>query len=78
MTCDRRGAAADAYKSGLETGSERALQCMVYGVPHFQFVDELMLFNALALHQRQLLRLQQADDWAELLQVIHPSFYLSE
>ena len=71
MMCDGRGAAADACKSGLETGSERALQCMVYGVPHFQSVDELMLFNALALHQRQLLRLQQADDWAELLQVNH-------
>ena len=42
---------------------------MVYGVPHFRSVDELMLFNALALHQRQLLRLQQDDDWAELLQV---------
>ena len=68
------GAAADACKSGLETGSERALQFVVYGVPHFKSVDELMLFNALALHQRQLLRLQQEDDWAELLQVTHPSF----
>ena len=45
---------------------------MVYGVPHLRSVDELMLFNALALHQRQLLRLQQDDDWAELLQVKHP------
>ena len=48
---------------------------MVYGVSHFRSVDELMLFNALALHRRQLLRLQQDDDWAELLQVNHPSLY---
>ena len=72
MICNRRGAAADACKSGLETSSEGALQAMVYGVSRFRSVDELMLFNALALHRRQLLRLQQDDDWTELLQVIFP------
>ena len=72
MVCDARGAAADAGKSGLRAGSERALQSMLYSVPHFRSVDELMLFNALGLQRRQLLRLQQDDDWAELLQVDYP------
>ena len=48
---------------------------MVYGVSRFRSVDELMLFNALALHQRQLLRLQQDNDWAELIQVHYPSSF---
>lgn len=42
---------------------------MVFGVAHFRSLNELMLYNALALHQRQLLRLQQDDEWTELLQV---------
>ncbi len=60
---------ADGSKIGLEMGSEAALQAMVYGVPNFSSVDELMMYNGLALHRRQLLRLQTEDDWAQVLQV---------
>lgn len=60
---------ADGSKLGLETGSEAALQAMVYGVPSFSSIDELMMYNGLALHRRQLLRLQTEDDWAQVLQV---------
>ncbi len=42
---------------------------MVYGVASFGSMDELMLYSALALRRRQLLRLQAADEWSEVLQV---------
>lgn len=59
----------DASALGLERSSEAALHAMVYGAARFQSVDDLMLYNALALHRRQLLRLRTGDDWAEVMQV---------
>lgn len=60
---------ADASALGLERSSEAALQAVVYGAARFKSVDELMFYNALALHRRQLLRLRAGDDWAEVMQV---------
>ena len=54
---------------GLERGSEATLQAMVYGVASFGSMDQLMLYSALALRRRQLLRLRPADEWAEVLEV---------
>ena len=45
------------------------MQAMVYGVASFSTMDELMVYNALALHRRQLLRLQPAEEWEDLFQV---------
>ena len=59
----------DASALGLERSSEAALHAVVYGAARFKSVDELMLYNALALHRRQLLRLRAGDDWAEVMQV---------
>ena len=41
----------------------------MYGAASFGSVDELLVFNALALHRRQLLRLQASDEWSDVLEV---------
>ena len=72
MNCaeaDTTAGVADGPGLGLERSSEAALQAMVYGVANFGSMDELMLYNALALRRRQLLRLQAADEWSEVLEV---------
>ena len=69
LTLTETAGAADGPGLGLERGSEAALQAMVYGVASFGSMDELLVYNALALRRRQLLRLQAGDEWSDVFEV---------
>ena len=69
LTVTETAGTADGPGLGLERGGEAALQAMVYGAASFGFVDELLVYNALALRRRQLLRLLATDEWSDVLEV---------
>lgn len=64
--------------TGVHDGSlfkqgELALQMAIFAVASFKDLDELLLFNALALRSGQILRVLQQDTAQQARQVNHQS-----